>query len=157
MNQVFLTKGKIFILAGLLISLAAINSGTVLAGSQEANDFDASSGFEFAVLSNGEVIKKSAELNFSFDQFIFPVLLIGSGKCKATVSLSGGKKTELVGVLCAGVSCGPYTVIDYNLAPGDHSASTMVTIEEYGLVFVVATAFLNASEDTRTLTLNISF
>jgi heterodisulfide reductase subunit A-like polyferredoxin len=113
--------------------------------------------FDYAVLAKGQSVKKTAELAGPVDAFIVPVLLLGSGVCKATVSLSEQTSTTVLGIAVAGVCRGPYSVVDYNGAPGSHSASAQVTIEEYGLIFLAGTAAGPAENFPLKLVLNVQF
>lgn len=113
--------------------------------------------FDYAVLAKGQAVKKTAELAGPVGVFIMPVLLLGSGTCKATVSLSEQTATTLLGIAVAGVCRGPYSVVDYNGAPGSHSASAQVAVEDYGLVFLAGTVAGPAENFPLKLVLNVQF
>ena len=63
------------------------------------------------------------------------IAAIGSGKCKATLTLAESLDGEVISLVC----CGPYSVFDYKTATSQYSVSTTVTVETWGVFFVVAT------------------
>lgn len=91
------------------------------------------------VITSETSIKKTGSFDKSLSVFIVPVLAVGSGKCKATLSVAEPLDTEIISLVCWGVCCGPYAVFDYKTAASQYAVSTTVTVETWGVFFVVAT------------------
>jgi len=110
-----------------------------------------------AVLLNGQAVQKSAEIESALVPFIVPVLLIGDGKCSATLSAADPRDGEILSIAAAGVCCGPYRVVDSNAALSDHSLTARVTVEQYGIVFFAGTLIAPESHFPKKLSLKLSF
>jgi hypothetical protein len=119
--------------------------GTVAAGllwlfaAGPAMAADATQKIQPVVITTEASIKKTGTFAQNLDVFIVPVAAIGSGKCKATLALAEPLDGEVISLVCWGVCCGPYSVFDYKTAASQYSVSTTVTVETWGVFFVVAT------------------
>jgi len=111
----------------------------------------------FAVLYHGQSVKKSAQVSSPFVPFLLPVMLVGSGNCKATLSASEPQSGEMLGAVALGACSGPYSVVDYNAGAADHSITVQVVVEEYGIVFFGGILIAPASGFPRSLTFSVSF
>lgn len=111
----------------------------------------------FAILANGQTVQKSAQVPSPLVPFIVPVVLVGTGTCKATLTVPEPGSGEMVSIVAAGVCSGPYTVFDYNVAAADHSITAQVAVEEYGIVFFAGTLLAPASHFPAKLSFKIAF
>ncbi len=111
----------------------------------------------FAVLASGQTVQKSAQVQWPLVPVIVPVVLVGSGTCKATLTAPEPRSGELVSIVAAGACSGPYTVFDSNAAAADHSITAKVAIEEYGIVFFAGTLLAPPSHFPAKLSFKIAF
>jgi len=109
------------------------------------------------VITTEESIKKTGALAGSLDVFLVPVLAIGTGKCKATAALTEPQDGEVISLFCLGACCGPYSVIDYKTGASDYSVSTTVSVETYGILFMVATAAGPAENFPKKVSITVQF
>lgn len=123
---------KMFLLSCALLSPLA-GSAIVHAAEQAVQKIQP------VVITTEASIKKTGSFAKNLDVFIVPVAAIGTGKCKATLALAEPLDNEVINLVCWGMCCGPYTVFDYKTAMSRYSVSTTVTVETWGVFFVVAT------------------
>ena len=130
-------KQELFRGAGILLASATLLfcCGTGYAQADHAAGTTEES--RLLVLCNGQSMKKSIQIQSAFDGCIVPVMLVGSGPCKATLSAAEPARGEWLWVAAAGAGCGPYPVFDFNAAPADRSITAQVTIEKCGFVFFI--------------------